>query len=221
MTISLALPRPTRRRSLILGGGVAGLAGPLLFTLAFLMQNALRSDDDAVAEPVSALEAGAHGWVQQANFVLFGVLMAVFAAGLWRALPATVSGRLGPALLGLSSCGLFLAALLPLRENAAGEVYDPGFHVVSGVTFFLSSALALLALSRPLAADRRWRPLGTWCLVAGVLALAGFVVLGRFAIPDGALLHGYAGLAQRTVILTVTFPCLVAVATRLTRLARG
>jgi hypothetical protein len=40
-------------------------------------------------------------------------------------------------------------------------------------------------------------------------------------MPDGAPLHGYAGLAQRAVILVVTFPCLVAVATRLTRLARG
>jgi hypothetical membrane protein len=221
MTISLPLSRPMRWRSLILGGGVAGAAGPLVFSLIFVMQNALRHDDDAVVEPVSALEAGDHGWVQQANFVLFGVLMLVFATGLWRALPATVSGRLGPALLSLSGCGLFLAALFPLRENAAGEVYDPGFHFVAGVTFFLSSALALLALSRPLAEDNRWRPLGTWCLVAGALALAGFVVLGRFAIPDGAPLHDYAGLAQRTVILVVTFPCLVAVATRLTRLARG
>jgi hypothetical protein len=147
--------------------------------------------------------------------------MLVFAAGLGRALPATVLGRLGPALLGLSGCGLFLAALLPLREDAAGEVYDPGFHFVAGVTFFLSSALALLALSRPMAADLRNRRLGTWCFVAGLLALAGFVVLGRFAIPDDAPLHGYAGLAQRTLILVVTFPCLVAVATRLTRLARG
>ena len=120
-----------------------------------------------------------------------------------------------------AACGLFLAAAFPLRENAAGEVYDPGFHFFSGVTFFLGSALALLALSRPLAADHRWRPLATWCGVAGIVALGGFVLLGVFAIPDSAPLHSYAGLAQRTLFLAVTFPCLLAVATRLTRIARG
>lgn len=219
MTTSLAIPRPGSLRESSIGG-LAGTAGPLLFTLTFLLQNALRRDDDLVAEPVSALEAGTHGWIQQANFVVFGVLLLVFAAGLARALPATASARLGPALLAVSGCGLFVAAAFPLRENAAGEVYDPGFHVVSGVTFFLGSALALLALSRPLAADHRWRPLATWCVVAGVLALAGFVLLGVFAIPDGSPLHPYAGLAQRIVLLAVTFPCLLAVATRLTRIGR-
>jgi hypothetical protein len=218
MTISPTLTRPARRD--VLGiAGLAGVAGPVLFTLTFLLQNALRRDDDPIAEPVSALEAGDHGWIQQANFAVFGALMLVFAVGLGRALPATTSARLGPALLGISACGLFLAALLPLREDAAGEVYDPGFHFVAGVTFFLGSALALLALVRPLAVDHR--PLAAWCLVAGVLALAGFVMLGMLAMPENAPLHAYAGLAQRTVILAITFPCLIAVATRLAATRRA
>ncbi len=220
MTTSLALPGPTRVSAVRLGA-VAGVVGPLLFALTFLLQNGLRSDDDAVAEPVSALAAGDHGWVQSANFVAFGVLMLLFATSLFRALPPTVAGRLGAVLLGISSCGLYLAAIFPLRENPAGEVYDPGLHFVAGVTFFLSSALALLALSRPMAADHRWRPLGTWSALAGVAALVGFVLLGVFAIPDDAPLHDYAGLGQRIVILAVTFPCLVAMAVRLVKIARA
>jgi hypothetical protein len=49
------------------------------------------------------------------------------------------------------SVGLLLAAAFPLREDAAGVTYDPGGHFIAGVTFFLSTSLAMLALSRRLA----------------------------------------------------------------------
>ncbi|WP_082592614.1 DUF998 domain-containing protein [Phycicoccus sp. Soil803] len=198
----------------------AGMTGPILFTATFVAQQWLRRDTyDWVAEPVSNLEAGPQGWVQQANFVVFGLLMAAFAVGMAREVSGRRLGRSGPALLGLSSAGLFLAAVFPLEQDAQGVAYDPGLHFVAGVTFFLSSGLALLALSRSLAGDARWGRLPAYALVAGLLAFAGFVVMGRLAIPDGAALHPYAGLAQRVVIVGVTFPCLVLLAARLHRLA--
>lgn len=199
---------------------LAGMVGPVLFTATFVVEQWLRRDTyDWVAEPVSNLEAGPDGWVQQANFVVFGVLMAGFAVGMAREVTGRRLGRVGPAFLGLSSAGLFLAAVFPMEQDAQGVAYDPGLHFVAGVTFFLSSGLALLALSRSLAGDARWGRLPAYALVAGLLAFAGFVLLGRLAIPDGAPWHPYAGLAQRVVIVTITFPCLVLLAARLRRLA--
>ena len=168
-----------------------------------------------MAEPVSALEAGPNGWIQQVNFVVFGLMMLAFAVGMDRGLRPPRTWTLGPALLCIAGIGLFLAAAFPLREDAAGVTYDPGLHFVAGVTFFLSTSLALLALSRRLPKDSHWRGLAAYTAACGVLAFIGFVVLGRFAIPDGAPLHDYAGLAQRTVLLLVTFPCLVVLALRL------
>lgn len=196
---------------------LAGITGPILFTSVFLVQQLARHDTyDWVSEPVSNLEAGPHGWVQQANFVVFGVLMAAFAGGMHRGVARSRLSRLGPPLLGLCSVGLFIAAAFPIEQDAQGVAYDPGYHFVGGVTFFLSSGLALLALSHSLRADPRWGTvLPRWTLVAGLLALVGFVTLGAFAIGEDTPLHGYAGLAQRVVILTVTFPCLVALALRL------
>ena len=197
-------------------GALAGIVGPLLFTLCFFVQEAFRRDEfSPLGEPVSALEAGPNGWIQQVNFVVFGLMMLTFAVGLNRGVAATRLGTLGPALLGVAGVGLFLAAAFPLREDAAGVTYDPGFHFVAGVTFFLSTSLALLTLSRRLTKDSHWRGLASYTAACGVLALIGFVVLGRFAIPDGGPLHDFAGLAQRTVLLLVTFPCLVALAVRL------
>ena len=67
------------RRSLSLPAW-AGIIGPVLFTATFLAQEAFRrSEYDPLAEPVSALEAGPNGWIQQVNFVVFGVLTIAFA----------------------------------------------------------------------------------------------------------------------------------------------
>lgn len=199
---------------------VAGLVGPVLFSVAFVAQGLARRDEyDPVSEPVSALEAGPNGWLQQVNFVVFAAFLLVFAIGLHRAIAPSRRGVLGPALLGLCCVGLCLAAAIPLREDAAGDTYDPGGHFVAGVIFFLSSSLALLALSRRFADDPHWRGLATYTLVAGLCAVAGFVLLGFFVIPEDAPLHEYAGLAQRGVLWLVTFPCLLAIAWRMHRLS--
>lgn len=44
--------------------GLAGIVGPVVFTVGFLVQQQLRREDyDWVKEVVSALEAGDQGWV--------------------------------------------------------------------------------------------------------------------------------------------------------------
>lgn len=133
-----------------------------------------------------------------------------FAVGLHRGLRPTRAGIAGPALLAVSGVGLLLAAIFPLREDAAGVTYDPGGHIVADVVFFLTSALGLIVLSRRLARDPRWRSLATHTPVAGAVALAGFVVAGRFVMPDDAPLHDWVGLAQRLLILLAVFPCRIA-----------
>ena len=89
----------------------AGLVGPVLFTAAFLVQEAFRRDEySPMAEPVSALEAGPNGWVQQVSFVVLGALTMAFAWGLHRGMAPTRGGIAGPAALFVTGIGLFVAA---------------------------------------------------------------------------------------------------------------
>ena len=193
----------------------AGIIGPVLFTLAFMGQELLRRGEySPVAEPVSALEAGPNGWIQQANFVVFGLLTIAFAVGLHLGVRPRF-GILAPALVGISGLGLLLAAVFPLRQDAAGVTYDPGGHVVAGVMFFLSSALALIVVSRRLVGDPRWRSIAGYSLGAGLAALIGFFAMGLLVMPDDAPLHDVAGLAQRALILVVLFPARVVISIRL------
>jgi hypothetical membrane protein len=200
----------------------AGIVGPVLFTATYMAQEFFRRDEySPVAEPVSALEAGPNGWVQQANFVVFGLLTIAFALGLHRGVRPSGAGVLGPALMFVSGIGLLLAAVFPLREDAAGVTYDPGSHVVAGITFFATSAAALIVLSRRLARDHRWQGIALYVRTAGILGVASFVLMGALVMPDDAPLHDWAGLAQRAVILIVLFPARVVLALRLSKVARG
>jgi hypothetical membrane protein len=155
--------------------------------------------------------------VQQLNFVIFGLLTIAFAVGLHLALRPARWGVIGPSLLVLSGIALMWAAVFPLREDAAGLTYDPGLHIAGGMTYFLSSALGFIVVSRRLAADPRWRSLAGYVLVAGVAAVGMFVVNGVLVIPDDAPLHKWAGLVQRVVLLVVLFPCTIVLSLRLLR----
>jgi hypothetical membrane protein len=193
----------------------------VLFVITFLVLEVVQGAEyDRVSEVVSALEAGPYGWVQQLSFVVFGALTLVFAAGLHRSVAPSRGGAAGPALLALSGVALVLAAVFPLREDALGGTYDPGGHVVAGSMFFASSAIGLVVLSRRLARDPRWSNLATYVLVAGILAIVCFVAMGALVMPDDAALHGFAGLGQRAIVVLVVFPCRVALAVRMLRLAK-
>jgi hypothetical membrane protein len=197
----------------------AGVIGPVLFTAAFLVQEAFRRGEyDPVAEPISALEGGPNGWIQQLNFVVFGLLTITFAVGLHRGLPVTRAGIVGPAFLVVSGFALLWAAAFP--PEVTGVAYEPGAHVVGGFTFFLTSALGLVVVSRRLARDPRWQSIATYTLVAGIVASAGFVLGAALVVRDAAPLHDWAGLYQRLIVLAVIFPCRLVLSLRLLQVAR-
>ncbi len=207
-----------RNQGQLAAAAVAGIVGPILFAVAAVVQGLFRVGEyDAVRETVSELEAGPGGWIQQVNFVVFGTLTIAFALGLHRGIRPTRAGWVGPAILVVTGLGLFWAAAFPVREDAAGVLLPLGLHVVSGVAFFLGSAVGLIVLSRRLAADPRWRSLAGYTLGVGIALVVVFVVNGPLAIPDGAPLHAYGGVMQRIYLFVVLFPCMIVLALRLRR----
>jgi hypothetical membrane protein len=199
---------------------VAGIAGPVLFTVGFLVQGFLRRDEyNWIAQQVSDLTAGTYGWAQRLNFVVFGLLLILFAVGLQWGVRTSRAGVVGPAILALDGVGLVVAGIFPLRQNAAGVVYDPnGVHSVNGAIFFVSIGIALVAVSLRLRADPRWRGLATYALATGIALVVLFFALGLLALRTGAPLHDWLGLLQR-LVLAVWFPCIIVLALRLRRVA--
>jgi hypothetical protein len=206
---------------LIRAAGRAGAVGPLLFFTVVVVQYVLRAGEyDAIVEPISGLGAGTLGWVQSANFAVFGVLTLVFALGLHRAMAPSRLGWLGPTLIAVTAVGLLWASLFPLQRDEAGVLYDPGLHAVGGTLFFVVGALAVTATTPRMYRDERWRSLVPYSVTVAVLLVLALPVVAVLAIPDGAPLHGYGGLLQ-LAILAVRFPWQIAVARRMLRIADG
>jgi len=207
--------------NLIAIGAVAGMIGPLLFTVGFVVQGLFRHHEyDPIAETVSALEAGPNGWIQQLNFFVFGILMMIFGAGLGFGL-RTRRRRIASAVVLWWAVGLLMAGLFPLRENADGQTYDPTeLHRPNGAVFFLSTWVGLAILSWCLRSDLRWRDLVPYTMITSVALAILFGVLAALAIPDSGPLHPWAGLLQR-LVLAVWLPCLVVLAARLRKVARA
>ena len=193
----------------------AGVVGPILFTALVITQGLLQPDYSHVAMPISALAAWPLGWVQNLNFAVFALLLAAFTVGLHRSVEPTRYGWLGPALMLASCAGIMLVAFFPWYRDGDVMVESAG-HVAGAVMTFVGAGTGLIAFSRRMRADPRWRDLATYVLVTGITMVIMFVVLGAFAIEEGAPLHPFVGVLQR-LLVGEWFMCLVVLALRMRR----
>ena len=161
----------------VLGWGA--VAGP--FYLAVSLAQALSRDGfDLSRHPWSLLENGSLGWIQSANFVLTGAMVAAFAVGLARAGRVQPVGRWAPRLLALYGAGLAAAGVFtadPMAGFPVGAEQTPtwhgALHLAAGGIGFLGMVAACLVLGRRFAAAGR----RGWALasrVTGVAFLAAF-----------------------------------------------
>jgi hypothetical membrane protein len=197
----------------------AGIVGPAVFTVVVLVQQFYRrSAYDPIEQLVSDLTAGPYGWVQQVNFVAFGLLLIAFAVGLQRVLRPARAGVAGPAIIAWNGVGLMVGGLFPLREDANGVVYDPiGVHTVNGTVFFLTIGIGLVVVSRRLRGDPRWLGLAGYTFATGTAVLAMVVAIVALVRPADAPLHEWLGLAQR-IVLVPWLLCVFVLALRLRRI---
>ena len=98
----------TKRKAMIKSATVAGMVGPVLFVSVLAVLTAVQYDfmlaigwrplgDPAGAWP-SGLALGPHGSVQILDFVVSGLLLAIFAVGLHLEVTEGRSSRIGPTL---------------------------------------------------------------------------------------------------------------------------
>ena len=205
------------RQPLLIACVGAGLLAPVVFTGLVVAQGVIEPDYDHVAMPISALAAWPLGWLQNVNFYVFGTLMSAFALALHGTIRPTKYGAGGIAILLLGGVGIVLAGVFPWVRINDAPTETPG-HVVGAVMTFLGAGIGLVVVSRRMRADPRWSDLARYVLGSGIAILVLFVVMGAFAIDDGAPLHPWTGLLQRAV-LAVWFPCIIVTALRALRIA--
>jgi len=208
------------RGSTIAALAAAGVAGPIIFAVVALVQSVLRQDHSLVEHPISALAAGTSGWVQNVNFLLFGLLMIAFAVGLHLGVRPSRWGWVGLAFLVLSGMGLMWGGVFPATDSTGAFDENRVLHIPGFIMTFLGGGIGLVVMSRRMARDPRWKSVATYALATGITMLVLILVGGGLVRPPGAPLHAWFGLFQ-WVLLAVWFPCTIILALSLLRLARS
>ena len=176
-----------------------GTVGGLVFTVAYTLEGATRQGYDWLAQPISALSLGPGGWVQRANFVLFGLLIVVSAVG-WRRLFAAGRAAVAfPALRTLAGVALVLDGVF--SQDPSGG-YPPGAKTANTLAGQLHTGFATLAigslaaswfvLARRLKAEPGWRAWAPAAALTGGLSLAFMMAFGAAGAHGGV-----AGLFER------------------------
>jgi hypothetical protein len=201
---------------------VSGTVGGLAFTGVYLAEGATRVGYQALTQPISALSLGPGGWVQQLNFIIFGLLACLSAAG-WRAALAPGKGALAfPVLRVITGVGLVMDGLF--AQDPSGG-YPPGartgaptvhgqLHTLFAVITIAALAGGCFVLARRFAAEPEWRH---WPWFAAAAGVATIVFIAAFGAAGG---HGeLAGLWERAAggansLLTVAVLVRLAVTSR-------
>ena len=179
-----------------------GIAGPVLFTVAWVLSSLRQAGHSAVEVQLSGLAAedARDPQIMMAGFVLLGAGTVVFGAGLGR---VTAPRSAGPWLVLVAGAASIAAGLfrrdhmLLAGPGFAGESWHNQVHdVVSGIAYG-----AMLAA--PLALARRWHDDPDWAHLSRpvqALTLASAAALAVFA---SRIAGPYDGVVQR---IAVTLP---------------
>ncbi|HZD24185.1 MAG TPA: DUF998 domain-containing protein [Acidimicrobiia bacterium] len=155
-------------------------AAALLFLIVVFVEGAFRSGYDPTRHMISALSLGDHGWVQVANFILFGVGMLVFAIGLYLDLDMVAD----PVLIAVFGLGAIVSGVFSMDPSYGCPPRTPRgtsrptrhhlIHGAAGPIMFLSIFVACLVLADSL--DQPW-PIYTYVTAAVGLLLTVAVAL--------------------------------------------
>jgi hypothetical membrane protein len=204
----LTATRATRPRwARWLAGGA--IAGPVLFTLAWLILGAVSpgypvagtwiSPYSPITQPISGLGLGATARYMNPTFVISGLLLLAGVIGVVRCLPPggrPVARRASAVLLALGPLGLITVGTFTLDT--------PVPHLTGAMLVLATPVVSFLVTGLHLRRLPGWHGFGTGLVLAAPLTLALFVLYNlSFSQSAVAAGHGVAGLTQRILFVEI------------------
>lgn len=163
-----------------------GTIGSVLFTIVYLIEGAIRPDYSAWQQAISALSLGPGGWVQQVNFVVFGVIT-IWTAFAWRKfLNGGVGATWYPIFRALQGLALVVDGFFsqdPAFGYPKGAVFTtPTFHAVIHQVFAFVSitaiAVGFFILAQRYSREPHWRGWATYAVITGILTIVFIATFG-------------------------------------------
>ena len=202
-------PATRFQRSLI----IISQVGALLFTLTYIIEGATRPNYSAFQQAISALSLGPGGWVQQVNFIAFGLFNVFVNVPVWRIILKPGFGAiLVPVVTALSGLSMIVCGIFS-QDPAPGYPYPAGttltvstagvIHVYASIVSIVSLLVITLLLAWRFFREPRWRIWTLYALISAVLIMFFMACFGASQArgADG-LFVGPAGLFERLAVLS-------------------
>lgn len=178
-----------------------GTIASVLFAATYLIEGATRPDYNALQQPISALSLGPGGWVQQVNFVVFGVVVisTVFA---WRQLLKGGASAIWYPIcrffegLGLVVVGIFSqdpAVGYPKGATVVPPTLHGTIHIVFTFVAITAIALGFFVIALRFAREPHWRGWATYSVISGILTIVFIATFGILTSQHS----GIAGIFER------------------------
>jgi len=168
----------------------AGILAPILFTILVAVESLLRPGYSQIYNNVSDLGIGSYAIIQNANFIVFGILLIVFAIGFGDSLPSTQKTSKQLAwLITIFAIGIMFAGITLLLIGAFSEDPMLAAHALASFVAFFAIIGAQLLTWRALkeSNEATWERYGRYSLVSGLLSL---LLLVAFSYTSSVAYHG-------------------------------
>ncbi|TET58036.1 MAG: DUF998 domain-containing protein [Dehalococcoidia bacterium] len=177
---------------------LAGIAGPLILVVGDLAASLSTPNYSMISNSISSLALTPLGWLQTVGFLVMGLLVEVFVAGLFFNIRRARGFHLGIGLLVCLGFGLLLIGAFRMDPAGWPSTIEGTIHSATAYALSLLFPIAILLLAPSLKSDPNWKGTFVYTLVAGVLALA--LTMGLLWLPERM---GWFGLYQRIVVANV------------------
>jgi hypothetical protein len=183
-----------------------GVAGAVLFTTAYLIEGVTRPGYNAWQQPISALSLGPGGWLQQANFVVFGVCTLCLAAAWRKVLKGGVGAISYPILRGIEGLAAILVGFFSQDPNG----YPPGttltnptlhgeIHIIGAFVIIGAMTFGFLVMAWRFARELHWWGWAAYSVLSAILTIFFMALFGMAQQHSGP-----AGLFERLAVSTET-----------------
>lgn len=199
------------------GPALAGIVGPVVFWGVLTILGRMQSGYNAFRSDISLLALGPGGWMQTANFVVFGLLIVAFQGGVQR---TVAPGRVWSAINIIAlACGLGLVSIAVFPTDRVGTWTTSGaihLGVVAALAVLLP--LSCLAMAVEVGPDPAWRGYSLFSILVGVLT--GLLTVTLLLVWSGLwrASHPWLGLYER-IVFALPSAWMEVVAFRLLRLS--
>ena len=205
---------------------LAGTVGPIVFLTVLTLAGLVRPGYDPVTRYASDLAVGEASWLQTANFIVFGCLVILFAAGLRRGLAGGRALRVSVMLLALAGVGLIIAGVFPTDLYDQPPTAHGAMHFVASLLMFGTLNGVFFVIVVPLRQDERWAGYARYSTITGVIVAGLCLASVAAALPatfnnyQAGPLAAWTGLVQRALFV-VAFGWIAMVGLRLLRVSRA